>query len=321
MNWLCTAVWLLAMLLPNAASAQAPQSTATTVTTATTAVTATPLVEQPRAFGRVLGDVLTQRVLLEDAGRALHPVNLPLADRVNLWLERWPLRIEADAQGRHWLAVDYQLVSAPTAFTTVALPALTIQTTQGVALSLPEWPISIGPLSPVFAKDDLHILRPDRPVAAVPTQEAVQQLKFALGALLATLAMWLIWWAWRNQHEARQLPFARAWHALQRLDNAASSDAWRLLHHAVNASAGRMVHGANLAALLTDMPQLAPLHAQLTAFYQASSARFFARDVVGDAGDVGTVGAASISKNTSTSDYCLVSLCKALRDMERRHRS
>ena len=34
-------------------------------------------VEQPRAFGHVIGDVLTQRVLLEEAGQALQPGALP----------------------------------------------------------------------------------------------------------------------------------------------------------------------------------------------------------------------------------------------------
>jgi mxaA protein len=76
---------------------------------AAAAVAAT--IEQPRSFGHVLGDVLTQRVLLEHEGRPLQPGALPAATRVDLWLERRPPRIETDAQGRRWLAIDYQLIN------------------------------------------------------------------------------------------------------------------------------------------------------------------------------------------------------------------
>ena len=57
---------------------------------------ATAVVEQPRPFGYVVGDVITQRVLLEIDGHALAPATLPKAERVNVWLERRPARIEAD---------------------------------------------------------------------------------------------------------------------------------------------------------------------------------------------------------------------------------
>jgi hypothetical protein len=45
-------------------------------------------VEQPRSFGHVLGDVLTQRVLLLREGREVAAGAMPAADRVNVFLER-----------------------------------------------------------------------------------------------------------------------------------------------------------------------------------------------------------------------------------------
>src|ERR1044071_10474454 len=74
---------------------------------------ATALVEQPRPFGYVVGDVMTQRVLLEIDGRELVPAGVPKAQRVNLWLERRPARIESLPDGRRWLAIDYQGINAP----------------------------------------------------------------------------------------------------------------------------------------------------------------------------------------------------------------
>ncbi|MGJ3704424.1 calcium incorporation protein MxaA [Variovorax sp. AFSI2.2] len=266
-------------------------------------------VEQPRAFGHVIGDVLTQRVLLEQAGQPLQPGALPSAARIDLWLERRPSRIETDAEGRRWLAIDYQVVNAPRALTAISLPALSIATASGPALALPAWPISIGPLTPLelLGEGDLQPLRPDRPVAALPTFAVEQQLKFSLLALLAVLAAWLGWWAWRNRREVQQLPFANAWRELNRIDDPASPEAWRVVHRALNRSAGRVVHGASLPQLLADAPYLRPLQPRLEDFYRESTRRFFFAESV----------AAPARPQAA---YPLRPLCRDLRNAEKHHR-
>lgn len=271
-----------------AASAPAPAAAGTQAT-----------VEQPRAFGHVLGDVLTQRVLLQHAGRPVDVAAPPSADRVGLWLERRPARTETDDQGRRWLAIDYQVVNAPRTLTTLSLPALAIATRGGAPLALPAWPISVGPLTPseVPGQGALQALRPDRPVDAAPTAAIERRFTGALVALGLVLLGWLAWWGGRNWREARRLPFARAWRELRRAD-AASPEAWLSLHRAVNASAGRVVHGASLSRWLDEQPHLRPLQAQLEGFYRHSSERFFAG------------GAAAA--------YPLRELGRALRDAERR---
>ena len=271
-----------------AASAPAPKAEVTLAT-----------VEQPRAFGHVLGDVLTQRVLLQHAGRPVDVITPPAADRVGLWLERRPARAETDDQGRRWLALDYQVVNAPRALTTLSLPALTIATRGGTPLALPAWPISVGPLTPseVVGQGALQPLRPDRPVDAVSTVAIERRFKGALVALGGVLLAWLAWWGGRNWRESRRLPFARAWRELRHVD-AARPEAWLSLHRAVNASAGRVVHGASLSRWLDEQPHLRPLQAQLEGFYRHSSERFFAG------------GAAAA--------YPLHELGRALRDAERR---
>ena len=266
-------------------------------------------VEQPRAFGHVIGDVLTQRVLLEQAGRPLQPGALPSAARIDLWLERRPSRIETDAEGRRWLAIDYQVINAPRALTAVSLPALSIATASGEPLALPAWPISIGPLTPleVAAQGDLQPLRPDRPVAPLPTYALGQQLKFSVLALLAVLLAWLGWWGWRNRREAQQLPFANAWRELKRIGDPASPEAWRVLHRALNRSAGRVVHHASLPQLMAEAPYLQPLQPRLEEFYRESTRRFFFAE---------SVAAAAQPEGA----YPLRPLCRALRDAEKRHR-
>ena len=261
-------------------------------------------VEQPRSFGHVLGDVLTQRVLLADPGQSL---KLPPAARIGLWLERRAPRIETDGQGRRWLAIDYQLVNAPRALTAIDLPALTLASDAGPALTLPAWPVSIGPLTPEqpFGQGDLQALRPDRPVAALPVAHLQRQLKQALAALLAVLLVWLGWWAWRNWREAQQLPFAHAWRALQGMADPASPEAWRVLHRALNQSAGRVVHGASLPQLLAAAPWLRPLQPRLEDFFRESTQRFFVEGA-------GTAPQAA---------YPLKPLSRALRNAEKAQKS
>lgn len=276
--------------------------------TAGTAAAST--VQQPRAFGHVIGDVLTQRVLLEQDGQSLQPAALPAAARIDLWLERRPPRIESDAEGRRWLAIDYQVINAPRALTAISLPALGIATASGVPLALPAWAVSIGPLTPVdvLGEGDLQLLRPDRPVAPLPTYAAEQQMKLSLLALLAVIAAWFGWWAWRNRREAQQLPFASAWRELRRIGDPASPEAWRVVHRALNRSAGRVVHGASLPQLLADAPYLRPLQPRLEDFYRESTRRFFAESA-----------GAPTAPTARQAAYPLKPLCRALRDAEKRH--
>ena len=253
---------------------------------------------QPRAYGHVLGDVVTQRVRLQHAGRELEPAAVPPADRVGLWLERRPPRVERDAEGGRWLVIDYQLVNAPRAPASISLPPLTLATTAGVALAVPAWSLTVGPLVPADASG-LPALQPDRPVALRPTAGLERQLRLALAPLGLVLVAWLAWWGWRQWREAKTLPFARACARLRRLD-AGDPAAWLALHEAINQSAGRVVHTASLPRWFDDAPQWRPLRDELERFFAASNARFFGDAVV-------------------ASDLPLRALGRALHAVEKRH--
>ncbi|MEX3638136.1 calcium incorporation protein MxaA [Paraburkholderia sp. BR14320] len=266
-------------------------------------------VQEPRAFGYVLGDVLTQRVLLEADGRDIGAVTPPSVGRTGVWLERRPVTLETDANGRKWMVIGYQVVNAPQTLTQITLPALTLTSAAGTQLQVAEWPASIGPLTPqtVFAAGDLQPLRPDRQAPMLATSGWRRQIAWALGLLLATLLVWASWWWARNRREAARLPFARAWRQMQRLPEtpaASSNDAWVCLHRALNETAGQVVHAASLSALLARAPYLQPLRAQLERFYLASAERFFtpAPHAVENAGELS-----------------LHALCRALYRAERRH--
>ncbi|KLU26762.1 calcium incorporation protein MxaA [Caballeronia mineralivorans PML1(12)] len=246
------------------------------------AVSAAPAtVEQPRAFGHVLGDVLTQRILLQSGSPDADTIAMPSTGRIGVWFERRNPRVETDADGRRWMVIDYQITNAPQTLTTVALPALTLTSQSGALLQVPEWPVSVGPLTPqtAFTTGDLQALRPDRQARGAAIAPLRREMTWAVSLLALTLLAWLGWWLWRNRREAARLPFARAWGEMRRSttpDAKHNEHAWLSLHRALNETAGQVVHAGSLPVLFEKAPHLQPLRPQLERFYQQSGERFFA---------------------------------------------
>ena len=291
------ALTVLVVLLLAAVQPQRAQATERVVATT----------EQPRGFGYQLGDVMTQHILLRAQGRPFEPATLPPLERTGAWLERRAARIETDAGGQRWLALEYQVINAPPALTAIALPALTLRahSASDPLLTVAAWPISVAPITPQrpFAQGDLRGMQPDRGAVPLPTTRLRHQLIASLAAIALVLCAWSGWWVWRNRRDAQRLPFARACKALARFDAARVDDepeAWRYVHHALNHTAGQTVHAGALGALFEQAPYLRPLGARLERFYAQSEQRFFAAAAVGER-------------------YPLLELCRDLRRAERHH--
>lgn len=242
---------------------------------ATNASAAPAVVEQPRAFGHVLGDVITQRVLLETANADFTPAELPSAQRVNVWFERRKPTIETGSDGRRWLRVDYQVINTPQVLETTALPAWTLESDTGAKLEIPAWPISIAALTPIpTAPRMTGELRPDRAAPIIDTRPISRQLVIWTAACLLAVAAWFGWVQQRNFRDGSNKPFARAWHEIQQLDEN-SPEAWQSLHRAFDRAAGRVVQPETLPQLFAHAPYLAELRERIEQFFQQSSQRFF----------------------------------------------
>lgn len=260
------------------------------------------VVQQPRSFGHVIGDIVTQRVQLSLGGREFQPAELPATGRVSIWFERRGVRVERDARGNRWLVVDYQLLNSPQALTAITLPAWKMLSRDArEELRVAAWPMTVAPLTPkdAFKRVGLGTLRPDRSATPIPLEPLQQSLAAAAVALILTLLAWVGWWIWRNQQSAALRPFAVALREMRSFDDN-SPEAWHALHRAFDGAAGQALRPESLPNLFERAPQLRPLRPAIERFYQQSATRFFAGQSVDR-----PIGVRA--------------LCRQLRQIEKRH--
>src|SRR5690606_9204933 len=236
----------------------------------------TTFVEQPRPYGYFIGDIVTQRILLNPAGEGFRPAEPPGNVRVNAWFERRSVRLDRRG-GERWLVVSYQVVNAPRTAASATLPGWRLEEFDGAApLPIPAASITIAPLSPttMLASEALTNLRADRPAPTIETAPLRRQLRIWFIAFVLTLAAWAVWLYWRNLRAARQAPFARALRELRRLDDSASI-AWEAMHRAFDATARQVVRLESLDVLFARAPHFEPYWQAIETFYRQSTERFF----------------------------------------------
>lgn len=277
---------------------------------ASTAHAAEATVTQPRAFGYVIGDIATQRVLLEQQGQAFTLDALPAAGPLGNWVERHAARIERDARGRQWLAVEYQVMNSPQMLTAITLPEWRLKERGTSAeLHVPEWQISVGPLTPEkpFENGGLGLLRPDRAASLIDVAPLRRWADLWTTAAAALLLAWVGWWAWRTWRASSGEPFAKALRELRGIDET-SPEAWYAVHRALDATAGRVVQRDTMSLLFERAPQFASQRPAIERFLEASVARFFGVPASSMPAAQGTQEAPSLRQ-----------LCAQLRRIEKRH--
>jgi mxaA protein len=271
------------------------------------------VVEQPRQTGYFVGDLLTQRVLLDSAGSGRSPTTLPTPGRVSAWFERRRITLETDSSSRHWLTVQYQILNAPQKLAVVNLPAWTLPLkaaagSASVVLKIPSRRINVAPLSPPGSPTQVGVadLHPDRLAPLVALAPLRRAVALSVGALVLTLAAWLGWLLWRNRRAAAEQPFARALRELRALDDR-EPRAWQTLHRAFDRTAGRVIQNATLPELFERAPQLIPAREQIEQFFAQSRELFF--------------GAPALAQEGPSDTPAIVprALCADLRRIERQY--
>ncbi|HSW06975.1 hypothetical protein [Aquabacterium sp.] len=295
-------VMLAALLMPAAGTARAADEVATVT------------VQEPRAFGHVVGDRVTRIVTVHvPAGSAFDESSLPQSARRGQALElrqvtqrsRWQL-----VGSRHELTLVYQVFLSPPEVRTLELPPLTLRV-KGPSriedLRVDAWPLTVAPLAPAEApvREGLGELRPDAAPPLIDTGPARARLTayFVLLLLaagyLGHVYLGLPWWARRRR------PFTMAWRALRGLPESAFAERrqemFKRVHEALNQTAGQVLFEPDIERFITAHPQFAGQRAELALFFQRSREQFFA-------------GAAA---EATDHDAWLRRFCKACCDAER----
>jgi mxaA protein len=266
-------------------------------------------VEEPRAYGWRVGDLLAREVRVEvPQGLVLDRGSLPVPGRIGASFEL--RRADWDGgtgAGVHRLVLEYQVFRSPPAVRTLEVPPITLRftgTPRNQDLRIDAWPVTVAPLVPVEVspRRGLGEWQADAAPPRVETSgPRTRLLVYALLALpcLAYLAHVYLGLPWRAR---RARPFESAWRAL-RAGPPSPEAAFRRFHQALNDSAGTVLFEAGLADYLAARPQLAGLREELERFFAASRAIFFA----------GTGHTAEASARLPA----LLELCRRCRDAER----
>ena len=247
----------------------------------------------PREFGYTIGDTIRHEleVSLADPYR-LDLTNMPEPGRLNRWLEisAAEARVEnRDESAVYRIVVDYQVFNAPRQLTAVTIPQLdflAIGEENTIAVFLPEWTFTVGPLTSPDDNENMR-LRIDRAPQAIPVSG--RRARLAVSALL--LSALLMYFAYRRyllpRLERRRFPFSNALVELRRLRRMDSNaDNYRLglqaFHAAVNSTAGQVVFTGNLQEFLSDNARFAALKAELVEVYARSQDVFFCNAAIAE---------------------------------------
>jgi len=241
---------------------------------------------EPRAFGYVIGDTLTRRIVLETAsGTAVDTDRLPKPGRISGWLELVEVTSRGGTSGQHEIALAYQIFNSAPEVVTRALPALDIplKSPAGAAVhGVPKRLFTTGPLTPeyVSGRDGLEQMRPD--ATPPPLSTAWVQLRLALWTLgLTAIALYFLY-AYRGlPFLARSRgPFARAQRSVAAA--ARSSDesharrvALQALHRAFDETARSTVFAEHLDRFFAEHARYAPLRGEVERFFAGSREEFF----------------------------------------------
>jgi len=292
-----TTALLLSLVLLTTSAAAAPQTLSASS-------------DEPRAFGYMVGDVVSRRITLRvPDGLALDPDSLPRAGSRGRALELQRVVLHKSLAGvPEALRLDYQVFLAPREVRVLEMPPIELRfdgSPRPQTLRIDAWPVTVAPLAPLepSTREGLGEMRPDREPPPLDTSAARIRLAVEIGAMLlllgylANVYLVLPWSAQRHR------PFARAWKALSALppqpDAAQRRAAFERIHSALNETAGEVLFEPGLDRFVAQRPRFAPLRDDFARFFAQSRTQFFAdRDDAVDA-------------------PWLVAFCRRCRDLER----
>jgi len=240
-----------------------------------------------RGIGYFIGDVATQTITVQTPpGYLLDSSSLPTAG-----LDANSLELLAtdythhrnDAGTRHRLQLSWQNFRAMQEIRSYPLRPLQLVFRNGkqtITVPLAAGHIVVASMLPTVMDSASAMPRPDIVPQPVDIPRSVAMLVVCL--VLAMLTMLMLLWRydllpWYNRHPP---PFHEAWRAVRRIPQDMEGEidlslAIVLLRRAFDKALGRAASAEALPQLFSELPWLAPLRTEITAFYGASECMLF----------------------------------------------
>lgn len=237
-------------------------------------------VQTPRPFGNVLGDEITQRIILETRpGVELQTASLPGKGQLNRWLNLNAVSIKQN--GQHYeIDLVYQLFYAALEVKALKLPGFTLQLLedgQASNQSVPAWEFTMSPLRELSVRktEQGEYMRPDAmPSTAYST--LVWYGFFASLLVLLSIAAYLTYLYGYFPNLLRRVLFKKALRQLTKLSVDQLGPALSIVHHALNTLNRQPLFQNQLSDFYTRNPEYRGVSAELEWFFQLSNQYFFA---------------------------------------------
>ncbi len=250
-------------------------------------------VENPRAFGYVIGDTVTRHVVAEvTKPYRLQEKLLPKPGRLGPWLELRDVTVvrrSGFATNQYELEFAYQIFNSPETIRLLALPHTDVYF-QGegrtLAQEVPTWSFAVTPIMPGTApmREGLGKMRPDVP----PPLLATAPYRIRLGLYVAGSAAILLYLVYAYvglPFIARSNgPFAHAYRELRGLARRSEADGFRTalrrVHRAFDETAGATVFGERLTQFIAEHPRYMDLKDAAEQFFRLSRHEFFGEGMI-----------------------------------------
>lgn len=251
-------------------------------------------VEEPRAFGYFLGDVIRREVILTAApGTQLDTATLPQPGPVNYWLDLKSVDLaqsERAGTAEFRIALAYQTFYSALDPRRLTIPGFTLKLTHdggSEEAEVPEFAFVASPLRELFPGKEGEstevVMRPDVPAPLVATGRERTALLAAAVAGTIALVLLALHYAWGPFQRRAGRPFTEAarflrTHTTQLSGEGGYRAALLKLHRAFDLAAGRRLLPDDLEAFLQQHPEFAPLESDIERWFDCSRQAFYGGD-------------------------------------------
>lgn len=204
-------------------------------------------VQTPRPFGYVIGDKITQRILVEVRKDVeLQYSSLPAKGTINRWLNLNKVKINKQKSNDDWhyqIDLTYQVFYAPLEVKMLDLPAFTLQFKQfgnTVKQNVPVWHFTSAPLRELAIRKDngIEYMRPDQ-TAPLIDNSAVTTRLMIFSVIACLIAGYLAWLYGLLSFLPKYQIFKKPTRQLAKLTEGDEEKMLNIFHHALNKLNGK----------------------------------------------------------------------------------